>query len=462
MTAVKLTPQLAKNAKPPEGRAASGAPIKQRRLKDDKVEGLELLVERSGRKTWSLRYRPRLRSGGHGRQRRVKVGTFCTRNDKSILMGLAEARDAARDIIGAAAKGRDPVAERTKRAKKKALKRQRARTGSFKALAGRFISEYLVGPGVGPRGKKGALLDADGEPADIWKLTKADLDGEPHRRSWSEQRRKLLKEVLPQWGDKPARKITSDDVTELLEAIAWRGAPVQANRVRALLHKLFAWAKKKRLVEINPVADTERPGGDERQRDRVLNADELRTFWAATEPGTDDAMTAAMSAFWRLRLITAQRAAEVVAMRWDDIDEDGWWTIRAAITKNKKDHRVWLSETAREILTALPHLDDYVLAGARGNRQRSEAARLIHEPIDNFRGHDLRRTASSYMGRAKIPRLHIAKVLNHSDRGVTAIYDRHSYDPEKRVALDTWAAKLQAILQQREKTGDVMPITAVR
>ena len=177
MTAVKLTPQLAKNAKPPEGRAASGAPIKQRRLKDDKVEGLELLVEQSGRKTWSLRYRPRLRSGGHGQQRRVKVGTYCTGKDKTVLMGLADARDAAREIIGAAAKGIDPVAQQAKRAKKKILKRQRAQTGSFKVLAERFINEYLLGPGVNPRDKAGTLLDADGEPADIWSVTGVCLDG---------------------------------------------------------------------------------------------------------------------------------------------------------------------------------------------------------------------------------------------------------------------------------------------
>jgi hypothetical protein len=45
-----------------------------------------------------------------------------------------------------------------------------------------------------------------------------------------------------------------------------------------------------------------------------------------------------------------------------------------------------------------------------------------------------------------LPRLVIAKILNHTESGVTAIYDRASYDREKRAALDAWAVLLDAIL----------------
>ncbi len=37
---------------------------------------------------------------------------------------------------------------------------------------------------------------------------------------------------------------------------------------------------------------------------------------------------------------------------------------------------------------------------------------------------------------AGVPRLVVSKILNHVETGVTAVYDRHSYDPEKRAALD--------------------------
>jgi hypothetical protein len=39
---------------------------------------------------------------------------------------------------------------------------------------------------------------------------------------------------------------------------------------------------------------------------------------------------------------------------------------------------------------------------------------------------------------AGVPRLVVSKILNHVETGVTAVYDRHSYDQEKRSALDFW------------------------
>ena len=51
------------------------------------------------------------------------------------------------------------------------------------------------------------------------------------------------------------------------------------------------------------------------------------------------------------------------------------------------------------------------------------------------------------MASAGVPRLVIGKILNHADPSVTAVYDRHSYDTEKRAALETWATALLAIVR---------------
>ena len=64
----------------------------------------------------------------------------------------------------------------------------------------------------------------------------------------------------------------------------------------------------------------------------------------------------------------------------------------------------------------------------------------------SFVGHDLRRTAASKMTGAGISRLTISKLLNHAEAGITKIYDRHSYDPEKRHALDLWGARVEEIV----------------
>ena len=45
-----------------------------------------------------------------------------------------------------------------------------------------------------------------------------------------------------------------------------------------------------------------------------------------------------------------------------------------------------------------------------------------------------------------VPRLVIQKILNHVETGVTSVYDRHSYDAEKKDALDKWAKRLTRIV----------------
>ena len=67
---------------------------------------------------------------------------------------------------------------------------------------------------------------------------------------------------------------------------------------------------------------------------------------------------------------------------------------------------------------------------------------------EDVRGHDLRRTAASGMGRLGVARETIALVLNHVDRGprATAVYDRFDRLPEKRAALDRWAREVARIV----------------
>jgi integrase len=67
-----------------------------------------------------------------------------------------------------------------------------------------------------------------------------------------------------------------------------------------------------------------------------------------------------------------------------------------------------------------------------------------------FTPHDLRRTAASHMTGSGISRLVVSKILNHAEPGVTAVYDRHSYDKEKMQALEAWARRLEGILSEKK------------
>jgi hypothetical protein len=61
-----------------------------------------------------------------------------------------------------------------------------------------------------------------------------------------------------------------------------------------------------------------------------------------------------------------------------------------------------------------------------------------------------------------ISRLVVSKILNHVETGVTAIYDRHSYDNEKRHALEAWAARLEEIVTGEAAAGNVKDMAEAR
>ena len=352
--------------------------------------GLALRVTPAGVKSWAVLYRHR------GKLRRLTLGPL-----KAI--GLAEARTRARDAISAASKGTDPAAE----------KQQAKRAETIADLCDEYIEKHA----------------------------------KRKKRSWREDARMIRADILPAWKHRAVKDITRRDVRQLVDAIAERGAPIMANRTAALLSKVFRYALDADIIEASPAVRIPRPAQPQ-QRDRVLTEDEIRQLW-----GAFDALTPEMGAYFKLRLLTAQRGKEVGAMRWQDVDLDGrWWTIPADVAKNGLSHRVPLSPSAVTTITALRpethEATDYVLAGARGRRQQSEAAATF--PVEDFRGHDLRRTAASLMTGGGVPRLVVSKILNHVETGVTAVYDRHSYDAEKQSALNWWDQKLAAILEGKD------------
>jgi len=278
----------------------------------------------------------------------------------------------------------------------------------------------------------------------------------PKKRSWREDERILVANVLPRWRARRARDITAHDVRRLLDAIVDRGAPIQANRTFALVRRIFNWAAAPDRALVpqshNPCRGLERPA-PERQRERVLGTAELRAVWKAL-----DAEGAHTAALFKLYLLTAQRDGELRSMAWADLDVDaGWWTIPAERSKNKRAHRVPLSPPAVHLLreladtrtAALPSVFPTTRRSASGYRERvyKAVARIRRTSgVVDFTPHDLRRTAASHMTSMGIPRLTVSKLLNHAERGVTAVYDRYGYDREKQEAVDAWARRLVEIV----------------
>ncbi|MGJ8555934.1 MAG: tyrosine-type recombinase/integrase [Sulfitobacter geojensis] len=392
----KLTPQAVDKWK---------ALDKRQEIPDAMVPGLYLVVQPTGKKAWQVRYR----SGA--KHRRMLLG-------RHPDLGLADARSKAREALTASIEGRDPAAER-EAAKVALVEYENSDRDQIRALVELFDQRHLSTL------KSGATV-----------------------------KRELDRHVVLVWGDRKIQSIARRDVLDLLEGIADSGRVVTANRVRAYLGKFFSWCINRDIVSISPVAGV-KPLGKEQSRDRVLTDDETRWFWSACEkvgyPWGPLAQTL---------LITGQRLGEVSKMTDREVTGDTWY-LSADRTKNGRAHAVPLSNLAMEVLEQHPRVagdPEFVFttngsAPVSGNTKgrnalhaamieaaREETGRDIM--IDHWGFHDLRRTCATGMARLGIPVRVTEAVLNHASGtggGIVAVYQRHDYAQEKRVALDAWA-----------------------
>ncbi|QNN64349.1 tyrosine-type recombinase/integrase [Sphingomonas rhizophila] len=348
---------------------------------DHKVTGLRLRIGSSGKKTWIVRRRvgPKVLN--------KKVGTYPP-------MGLAAARKAAERILEAlASDGTTDALDRT-----------------FGAVAETWIEKVA----------------------------------KPKNDSWKLQERRLEMHVLPTWGERKIQSIKRSDVRELIEGIE---GDVLPNRVLSQVKTIFRFALSRDWIEASPIEGIEKPKS-ETPRDRVLDMNESKAVWEAAEH-----MGYPFGPYVRVLQLTAQRRTEVAAMRWDAVDLDaGTWTLTAEDTKGDRATLVPLSRPVVEILKAVPRIGPFVFTSdgethisgfAKGKARLDKFLKASGAVLKPWTLHDLRRTAATHMVRLGVSEEVVGRILNHAVKGVTAkVYALHSYAPEKRSALDRWAADL--------------------
>jgi integrase len=392
--------------------------IQNLKLKDQRYEvfedrGFGVRVAPTGRKTFIYLYR----MPGEIKKRRLTLGNY-------PVLSLAEAHLLYAEAREMVVRGIDPGV------KAKIEKEEERNNPTIDSLANEYLEKWA----------------------------------KARKRSWATDKRIIEKDVLPEWGRRKSNDITRRDVICLLDNIVDRGAPIMANRTLAVVRKMFNFAVARDIVPASPCAAIQTPSREQR-RDRVLSADEMKTFWQGLEKTR---ITQGIRLALKLQLVTAQRKGEVISAEWAEIDlEEKWWTIPVEKAKNRLPHRVPLSTLAIEILEAVKYLagdSRWVFPSPRGAGHITPTAvdhalriDLNTLEINNFTPHDLRRSAASHMTGMGISRLVVSKILNHVERGVTAVYDRHSYDREKRQALEAWAHKLKNIIEDAE-TNNVIPM----
>ncbi len=379
---------------------------------DSSVAGFGIRVFDTGRISFFLRYY----GPGEHREKRMTFGYYCTPDQKRRLrasrrlppLGLGEARDRAKELLGLLASGSDPDGKAP----------NAVGSLTFAELAEQYLERHA-------RPKK--------RPA-----------------SAKEDARILQKDILPFFGSEAASEVSVQQVVELLDRIVDRGSPIMANRTLAVLRKIFNWGRSRGVIESNPTWGLEQPA-TENVRDRVFTSDEIAVFWAHLRN-----QTPVVASAFRLLFLTMQRGGEILAIR-DSWIQDDLIEIPRENYKGKRVHVVPLSSLALDEVARARELrasSGLLLPSPRTGRQirpdvLAKAARRYRDKLDFDRPvtpHDIRRTVFTRLAKMGYEESLIHRIAGHAPERLSRTYNRYAYLEERREALEAWATELRRIV----------------
>ena len=365
-------------------------------LWDTEVKGFGVRVQRGGSKSYIVHYRTG--SGRRAPLRKLTIGKH------GAPWTPEKARSEAKRLLGIVETGADPAADK--------IARKEAPT--LGDLAERFLAEHA--------------------------------EAKRKASTATEYRRLLDRIILPALGKRKVIEITRQDVGKLHHSL--RQAPYQANRVLAVLSKMFNLAEHWGLRPdgLNPCRHVEKFG--ERKRERMLSSAELGRLGEALSAHAGSPYTAAAV---KLLVFTGARLNEVLSLRWDWIDFDrGEARLPDSKTGAKTLH---LPPPALSVLAELPRLDGnpHVIVGhktgaAMVNLEKPWRAIRATAGLDDVRLHDLRHAFASVAASSGMGLPIIGKILGHTQAATTHRYAHLASDPVKAAAAAV-AGKIAAAMQ---------------
>jgi len=301
--------------------------------------GLYLVVQPSGSKSWAYRYRI------EGQSRKLTLGILLDPDAKPDTdaagelpaLSVTEARQRASAAAVKVQRGLDPIDER---------KRKESRSkNTVNAILDTFVTRYVKNLRSGDQVERGF---------DVY--------------------------VRPRIGGKSIYDLKRRDIVEMLDEIEDENGPVMADRVLAYVRKAFNWQATRDDQFAPPIVPgMARTKPKERSGKRVLDDDEIRDVWTALERFDGPAC---YPAYVRNLLLTATRRNESSDMRSHEIAK-GLWIIPGDRYKTKLDHVIPLSAMA---IANLPKGKGFVFSTTEGevafsgfSKAKEQLDRLVAE-----------------------------------------------------------------------------------
>jgi integrase len=233
---------------------------------DETLPGFGVRIKPSGVRSYVVQYRTR----ATGASRRMTLGQH------GPLLTFDQAKRRARAMLADAMRGDDPVEDR----------RLARGAPTVAELAADYMERHAI-----PKKRPKSVRDDEAM---------------------------LSKTILPRIGSRKVSSISRRDIEAI--HVAHKATPYKANRLLALLSKMFSLAVEWGWRADNPVTRIQR--FDEEKRDRWLSDTELRRLCAVLESHPNQRAANAV----RLQLLTGARLGEVLKARCKDFDlERGVW-----------------------------------------------------------------------------------------------------------------------------------------
>ncbi|CAM6219647.1 tyrosine-type recombinase/integrase [Klebsiella pneumoniae] len=369
-------------------------------------QGLSLLIEPNGSKSWRFRYRYA------GKPKMISLGVYPT-------ITLADARSRRDDARKLVAEGKNPSEVR----KEQKIALQTESENAFEKIATEWHQ------------MKSAKWSA-GYASDIMEAFQND--------------------IFPYVGTRPIGEIKPLELLNVLRKIEKRGALEKMRKVRQRCSEVFRYAIATGRAEFNPAADLS-SALEVHQSNHFpfLKADELPGFLRALDSYTGSRLVQIAT---KLLMITGVRTIELRAALWSEFDlGNAIWEIPAERMKMRRSHLVPLSTQALDLLNELKIMTGnyrYVFPGRNDpNKPMSEAS--INQVIKRIgyggkvTGHGFRHTLSTILHEEGYSTAWIEMQLAHTDKNKIRGTYNHAYYLDKRREMMNWYSNY--ILKNNEK-----------
>lgn len=285
-------------------------------------------------------------------------------------------------------------------------------------------------------------------------------------RSRYEKERVFKRYLKPLLGRMQVGEVKRAHALEVLDPLVAAGKMRMADKVRQEGAAWFQWLLEREHVERNPFAGLRKAEMKKVIRTRVLNDDELKQIWVASEP------EGRWGLWFKLMILTGTRNMEARAAGWSEFDfKSRIWTIPVERSKNKVEQRIHLTDTVLAILDQIPRFPEVdLLFPASGNAKNPMSGdQKVKDRIDermraaikqrggsdpaNWQIHDFRRTIATGLQRLGFRPDIADQVIGHvgsTRSGAAAHYLHHRYEVEKKEALTAWSQHVSVLLAQED------------